>query len=134
MNLRLLLDTHIVLRWLVQPKSLTREQIRVLLTADRRGERFGVSAISLVEVAQIFAAPRPPAKGQLEDVFEVLSDAAKYEILAITQPIARDVPRLTPFLRDPMDAIITATAIEHGLRLVTSDQRIIDSKLVPVVN
>ena len=36
-------------------------------------------------------------------------------------------------LRDPADRAIVATARIHRLRLVTSDQRIVESKLVPVV-
>jgi PIN domain nuclease of toxin-antitoxin system len=36
-------------------------------------------------------------------------------------------------LRDPADRVIVATARVHRLRLVTSDQRIIDSRLVAVV-
>jgi len=36
-------------------------------------------------------------------------------------------------LRDPADRAIVATARVHRLRLVTSDQRIIESKLVLVI-
>ena len=48
--------------------------------------------------------------------------------------IALESTRLGPgFHRDPADQIIAATARVHGLRLLTSDQRIIQSKLVPVI-
>jgi PIN domain nuclease of toxin-antitoxin system len=33
-----------------------------------------------------------------------------------------------------MDRVIVATARTHRLKLVTSDQRIIDSQLVPVID
>jgi PIN domain nuclease of toxin-antitoxin system len=36
-------------------------------------------------------------------------------------------------LRDPADRAIVATARVHKLRLVTSDERIIESELVPVI-
>jgi PIN domain nuclease of toxin-antitoxin system len=36
-------------------------------------------------------------------------------------------------LRDPADRAIVATAQVHRLRLVTSDRRIVESKLMPVV-
>jgi PIN domain nuclease of toxin-antitoxin system len=36
-------------------------------------------------------------------------------------------------LRDPADRTIVATARVRNLRLLTSDQRIIESNLVPVV-
>jgi PIN domain nuclease of toxin-antitoxin system len=48
------------------------------------------------------------------------------------EPVALDVASLS-VLRDPADRAIAATARVHRLRLVTSDQRIIESKLVPVV-
>ena len=47
LNPRFLLDTHIVVRWLYEPKKLSREQHRVLDEAVRRGECVGVSAFSL---------------------------------------------------------------------------------------
>jgi PIN domain nuclease of toxin-antitoxin system len=37
-------------------------------------------------------------------------------------------------LRDPGDRVIVATARVHRLRLLTSDQRIIESALVPVID
>ncbi len=36
-------------------------------------------------------------------------------------------------LRDPADRAIVATARIHNLKLLTSDQRIIDSRLVPFI-
>jgi PIN domain nuclease of toxin-antitoxin system len=36
-------------------------------------------------------------------------------------------------LRDPADRVIVATARVHGLRLLTSDQRILESHLVSTV-
>jgi PIN domain nuclease of toxin-antitoxin system len=36
-------------------------------------------------------------------------------------------------LRDPADRVIVATARVHRLTLLTADQRIIESDLVPVV-
>jgi hypothetical protein len=47
--------------------------------------------------------------------------------------IAAEVAALSSALRDPADSAIVATARIHRLRLVTSDQRMIESKLVSVV-
>lgn len=47
--------------------------------------------------------------------------------------IAREVAAMGDSLKDPNDRVIVATARVRGLRLVTSDERIIDSALVPVV-
>jgi PIN domain nuclease of toxin-antitoxin system len=50
----------------------------------------------------------------------------------LTYEVALDAALLS-VLRDPSDRAIVATARIHRLRLVTSDQRIVESKLVPVV-
>jgi PIN domain nuclease of toxin-antitoxin system len=56
-----------------------------------------------------------------------------FRILPITIPIAAEAGRLS-VLRDPADRAIVATARVHGLRLLTSDQRIIASKLVSFID
>ncbi|HTS30516.1 MAG TPA: PIN domain-containing protein [Bryobacteraceae bacterium] len=47
--------------------------------------------------------------------------------------VAQEAAALAGALRDPGDCVIVATARSHGLKLLTSDQRIIDSDLVPVI-
>jgi PIN domain nuclease of toxin-antitoxin system len=102
----LLLDTHILIRWLFDSGKLSRTQLRSLETAVRRGEP--------------------------EEFFRDLSSNPAFRILPLTYEVALEVASLAA-LRDPADRTIAATARVHRLRLVTSDQRIIDSKLVPVV-
>ncbi len=71
--------------------------------------------------------------GYAGQFFSVLETNPMFEILPITIPIAVDAGALM-MLKDSADRAIVATARVHGLRLLTSDQRIIDSKLVPVVD
>ncbi|MBZ5621995.1 MAG: hypothetical protein LAQ69_25200 [Acidobacteriia bacterium] len=52
--LHLLLDTHVLVRWLVEPKRLSRDQVRALRSAVRRGEPLTLSAITLIEIALLF--------------------------------------------------------------------------------
>ena len=77
-------------------------------------------------------SPRKIA-GRADQIFSVLETNPMFEILPITIPIAMDAGALM-MLRDSADRTIVATARVHGLRLLTSDQRIIDSKLVSVVD
>ena len=51
----------------------------------------------------------------------------------MTFEIATEVAALGDSLRDPADRAIVATALVHRLTLVTSDQRIIDSRLLTVI-
>jgi PIN domain nuclease of toxin-antitoxin system len=128
---RVLLDTHIVVRWLTNPKKLSREQVRVLEAAVRRAEPVALSAMSLLEIAVLGSAGKLGIKVPLDELFEDL-EAPLFQILPITREVAAEVALLGT-LRDPADRAIVATARVQWLHLVTSDQRIIESKLVPVV-
>jgi PIN domain nuclease of toxin-antitoxin system len=132
LNPRLLLDTHIVVRWLSDPKKLSREQSRVLDDAIRRGERIGVSAITLLEIALLGEGRKLIAAG-LNDLFHQLDTNPAFRIIPLTSDIAQEVGAVGGSLRDPADRVIVATARIHRLRLVTSDRRIVESGLVPVV-
>jgi PIN domain nuclease of toxin-antitoxin system len=121
-----------VIRWLFESKKLSRTQLRALETAVRRGEPVAISAISLLEIAILASGEKPALKVSLEELFQDLNSNPVFRIFPLTYEVALDVAIL-PVLRDPADRTIAATARVHRLRLVTSDKRIIESKLVPVV-
>jgi len=60
-------------------------------------------------------------------------DSAGFLVVPFTIEVASEVAALGDVLRDPADRAIVATARVHRLRLVTSDQRIIDSNLVAAI-
>lgn len=129
---RLLVDTHVLVRSLVDSRRLSREQLRVLDAAERRGEPLALSAISLAEIALIASGRQPLFEVPLRQFLEEVTANPAFQILPITPEIAMDVAALGP-LKDQADRIIAATARVHRLKLVTSDQRIIDSGLVTVI-
>jgi PIN domain nuclease of toxin-antitoxin system len=131
LNPRFLLDTHIAIRWLSDPKKLSREQSRILDEAVRHGERLGVSAITFLEIA-LLAEGRRIVAG-LNALFHQLNTNPAFRIIPLTTDIAQEVAALGSSLRDPADRVIVATARIHRLRLLTSDERIVESDLVPVV-
>jgi PIN domain nuclease of toxin-antitoxin system len=90
------------------------------------------SAITLLEIAMLASGEKPALKVSLDELFGDLSSNPIFRILPLTYEIAADVSVLGA-LRDPADRVIAATARVHRLRLVTSDQRMIHSNLVPVV-
>lgn len=128
---RFLLDTHVVVQWLSAPKKLSSEQLLVLREAARQGEMVALSAYSLVEIAMLTRGARKITG--IDRIFEELETNPIFRILPITIPIAIDAGALH-LLRDPGDRTIAATARVHGMRLLTSDERIIDSKLVSVID
>ena len=72
-------------------------------------------------------------RSSIDTILEALEPGGDFCILPISIEIAREVAALGDSLRDPGDRVIVATARVHRLRLITSDQRIIASKLCPVV-
>lgn len=133
MSPRFLLDTHIVVRWLATPKRLSREQSRVLREAVRRHEPVAISAITLLEIAVLFGEGSTRNRIPVESLLSEFENNPAFHIVPLTVDIAAEVAALGGHLRDPADRAIVATARVRKLSLVTSDQRIIDSELVPVV-
>ena len=103
----------------------------MLETAVRRTEPVVLSAISLLEIAVLGSAGKLGLKVALEELFEDLQSPV-FQVVPLTCEVAAEVVLLGS-LRDPADRAIVATARVERLRLVTSDQRIIESKLVSVV-
>ena len=129
---RLLLDTHVVIRWLIAAKKLSREQFRELEAAVNRTEPVALSAITLLEIAVLVSEEKLRLQVSLGEFFLELRANPVFRVLPLTHEIALEVASLGN-LRDPADRAIVATARVHRLALATSDQRIIDSHLVPVV-
>ena len=68
-----------------------------------------------------------------DELFHALDTNPVFRVIPLTTDIGREMGALGDSLRDPGDRIIVATARVHRLRLLTADQRIIDSNLVPVI-
>ena len=123
----ILLDTHIWVWWIDQNERLT-EAHRAYLNTFEEEEGLGVSAISCWEVAMLVE------KGKLELPPGVTVDAwmaaaiagPGVRLLDLSPSVAVASTRLPgDFHRDPADRIITATAREHAVELVTCDHKII---------
>ena len=71
-------------------------------------------------------------KVRVAEFFEQMQGSPEFQLLPLTYAIASEAAGLTA-LRDPADRVIVATARVHGLQLVSSDQRIIESRYVSVV-
>lgn len=119
-----------LVRWLVEPKKLSRDQLRFISDAVRRGRPLALSAITLLEITVI---PNARLRASFPEILNALEPGYGFHVVPIDLAIAAEVAALGDSLRDPNDRVIVATARVHGLRLVTSDQRIVSSKLVPVV-
>lgn len=117
---------------MIDDKKLSREQSRVLEGAVRRAEPVALSAISLLEIAVLKSEGKLRLRSTLDEFLGEMQTSELFQILPLTYEVASGAGALGA-LKDPADRAIVATAQVHRLRLVTSDLRIIESKLVPVV-
>jgi PIN domain nuclease of toxin-antitoxin system len=128
-----LLDTHALLWWVDGSKKLAREQYRATERAASTAALF-LSEISFWEIAMLVEAGKLTFRDPLDEWLERAAAAPAVQRIGITPTIAREVASLSTTRNwDPADRIIVATARVLGARLVTSDSRIIASKLVPTI-
>jgi PIN domain nuclease of toxin-antitoxin system len=132
MTPRLLLDTHILLRWLGDTKRLSQEQRRVLEQAAARGESLGLSAMTLLKISLLTEDGRLKLTTGTGELFATLQDNPLIQILPITFEVALEAGSLR-VLGDPADRAIVATARVHGMQLLTSDEGILRSGLARTI-
>lgn len=116
-----LLDTHVVHWWSAEPWRVSTPAREALDGADE----LAVAAISWFELAQLARQERivvnVPVRSWL------LGLATQLRTLGITPAIADTAVALpSSFSGGPADRLIYATAIEHNLRLITSDPAILN--------
>jgi PIN domain nuclease of toxin-antitoxin system len=129
-----LVDTHIIVWWLTDDRKLPRRHARILEQSERSGATVGLSAISLWEIAKLAERGRLELRRSIDESLEELESSSPLIVLPITSRVAVESTRLgARFPTDPVDKIIVATARCHGLTLLTSDERIIESGVVSIV-
>lgn len=100
---RLLLDTHILLRWLHDRKKLTRDQVRGMESSVRNRMPLALSAITLLEIAMLAGDKRLALKAPLDQVFSRIKADPEFQLIPMTFEIALDAAHLS-ILRDPWTA------------------------------
>ncbi len=128
-----LLDTHLLLWWFEQPKRLSLAQRRVLDRSDAT-RPLGVLDATLWEIALLVEAGRVRLALPLEEWLARATAAPRVELCATTPAMARELAALSTTRGwDPADRILVATARVLGVPLVTSDARIVASRVVPTI-
>jgi PIN domain nuclease of toxin-antitoxin system len=127
----ILLDTHVLIWAVDDSKHLSRAAASEIRRARRHGG-LAISAITLWELASLFARGRLQAYGTVEASVRLLIEDLTVrpitpEIAALAAQFPDDYPR------DPADRLIGATARAEGLTLVTKDENIRRSPLLKTV-
>lgn len=116
-----LLDTHVVHWWSAEPKRVSAPARKALEEADE----LVVAAISWYELAWLARHERIALNVPIRSWLQGL--AAQLRTIGMTPAIADTAVALpSSFPGDPADRLIYATAIEHGLGLVSKDRAIRD--------
>jgi PIN domain nuclease of toxin-antitoxin system len=116
-----LLDTHVVHWWSAEPQRVSKSARNVLEDADEHV----VAAISWYELAWLAQHERIVVNIPIRSWLQGL--ASQLRTIGVTPAIADTAAALpSSFPGDPADRLIYATAIEHGLKLVTKDRAIRD--------
>jgi len=128
----ILLDTHVVLWLTTDKKQLSASAASAIRAASRAGEGLAISGATLWELAMIEAKGRLHLPSTLSEYLRYVE--AMFVVLPITGLVAERSIRFTDkYPCDPTDRLIGATALVHGMRLVTKDSRIRDSREVDCV-
>ncbi|HUC06956.1 MAG TPA: type II toxin-antitoxin system VapC family toxin [Solirubrobacterales bacterium] len=116
-----LLDTHVVHWWSAEPKRVSAAARKALEGADE----LVVAAISWYELAWLARHERIAVTIPIRSWLGGL--ASQLRTVGISPAVADTAVGLpASFPGDPADRLIYATAIEHGLSLVTKDRAIRD--------
>jgi len=129
--MKFLLDTHIWLWCLLEPKKLSHRVARALKEEDNELWLSPISvweALVLCEKKRLAVREEDPSLWMTQALQKIpLKEAPlTHEVALATQKI--HLPH-----RDPADRFLIATALVHGLTLVTADKHIIASKQSPTL-
>lgn len=113
------LDTHVVQWWSAEPDRLSANAAELLLGCDE----LVVAAITWYELAWLARNDRIHVAIPVRSWLDGLAHGLR--TVAITPAIADTAAGLpASFPGDPADRLIYASAVEHGLPLITKDARL----------
>lgn len=114
-----ILDSHVVHWWSSEPDRVSAAASRAISEADE----LAVADISWFELAWLAKHERIVVTVPIPAWLQQL--AAQVRTIPVTPAIAAAAVALrASFPGDPADRLIYATAVEHGWRLITKDQRL----------
>ena len=131
--MKYLLDTHALVWWVSGSGKPSRSQQRAFASATEQAP-LGLSDISLWEVGALHERRKLKLTIPLREWLSRATAAPLVRRLDLSPAVIAEMCGLADTRDwDPADRLIVATARVHGLRLITSDSRILESGLVATV-
>jgi len=128
--MKLLLDTHILLWSLLDPAQLTRE---VAAELESRFNELWLSPINTWEVIILVERGRVSLETDPITWLRNVYSRIPFKEAQINHEVAIQSRKIDLPHQDPVDRFLAATAAVYGLTLVTADERMLLSKVVPVL-
>src|SRR5271165_5048780 len=114
------------------PGELSSKARSAIEQARRANEGLAIAAVTLYELAHGVSRNRMKVHAGLEEVLREIAEIVG--VLPLTPEIASAAAQLpATFPRDPFDRMVAATAIIHGVPLVTADSLIRKSGAVVTI-
>ncbi len=127
----ILLDTHVLI-WAVDDSTRLSRAAASEIRRARRNEGLSISAVTLWELASLFAKGKIEPHGTIEASLRLLT--RKVTVWPITLEIAALAAEFpSDYSKDPAHRLIGATARAEGMTLITRDENIRRSPLLKTV-
>jgi PIN domain nuclease of toxin-antitoxin system len=121
------LDTNALVWRELAPQNLSLSARSAIEAAEQAGEEISTSAVTLWEIALLTSRGKIQVLVPIQSFFQEIED--NYKVLSLNGATAIEAAKLPrSFPKDPMDRLITASAIVNDLTLITADRAILDSK------
>jgi PIN domain nuclease of toxin-antitoxin system len=129
----IVLDTHILIWDALAPKRLSDPARRAIAQANLE-DGVIIADVSLWEIAMLIEKKRLRVEMGSQPFLNLILQANRSLVQPITAEIAVLAVRFPGEIsQDPADRLITATAIAKNATLVTADQNLLRSSLIPTL-
>ncbi len=128
----LVVDTH-ALVWELNGEAKIGRRARARLERALAREELCVSAVTFWEIALLVARDRLRLDSSATHFRWRVLEMGIQE-LAVGGEEALEAATLAPVLVDPVDCLVAATALTHGATVLTADTRLLESRVVDVLD
>lgn len=116
--MRLLLDTHVFIWFVLNPSQLSSEALEAIQNAENQ---IFLSLASAWEMSIKSGIGKLQLTQPIEPFFQDQARQNRFNILPITLKHIAGVERLPQHHRDPFDRLLIAQSISEGIRLISAD-------------
>lgn len=127
----ILVDTHVVL-WLAETPEMLSTLAYDTIASERQKDGLAIAGITLWELSMVVSRGRVQSQTPLSAFLKAVEES--FSVLPMNREVAETSMSFTDaFPKDATDRMIAATALVHGMHLITRDERIRRSGEVPCI-